>query len=448
MFVKRRFYKVLAGTMGLKDSMLQHSLSPAKIILRGSLILLISFVAKVVLGFARNIYIGRTLGAEVLGVFTLGLLIFQFLVQLTLFGFPQVVSRLLPRYWQKKEKKLVLSIAGTFLRFSLLTSVILGGILFLTASQIGEWLQSEQLPRVLRILAVAVPLRALVNWGNNIALALEKVEVRAVVENILFPVVVLGALYFFVARGWLYGAIATAFVVASVIGAVTSIAWGRLKTYPDLSLRQVLKSFSSSYLPYAGSLFVWQMLVLLSRQVDSYAVGVFLPASAVGIYSIGLLVTRLPEYLLQALNLIYLPVVSRLIAEDKTKEIQPIYRRTVLLLIGLSAPSLVLVVAFSQQILQIFGPDFQISRATLGLIALGSFANVATGPVNALLQAFDARREFITNTVVGLVAGLIASVWLIPKWGLAGAAVANLLLLAIPNLLGLRSLYLRTGLHP
>jgi O-antigen/teichoic acid export membrane protein len=85
------------------------------------------------------------------------------------------------------------------------------------------------------------------------------------------------------------------------------------------------------------------------------------------------------------------------------------------------------VVALASPILLLFGPEFGGARPALYILASTQLFKSAIGPVGYFLdmtghQVYNAR-AFAATTVLGLLLNLIA----IPRLGIVGAAIANLL---------------------
>lgn len=423
--------------MGFRRTRSLHILSPDKIILRGSLILLASFGIKIILGFARNIYIGRALGAEVLGVFTLGFTIFQIVSILARFGFPDVINRFVPEFLGKDSPEKLNAVLSTSFKTATLFALV--GAVFLFASA-GFWEMFFNMPGlglVLQILALVLPLQVVNNLAIATVTAQERVELEAGINNVVFPLLFVVFVWVLVQKGVSLGAIAGGIGLAFVFSFLLVVILAKKLSGFPLSFTQILKKpVDRKFLSFALPLAPWWLLMFAIHSFDTLFLGFFLSAREVGIYSIVLLLVGLPEYLIQAVNTISFPVLSRLVSGKNWLDAAELYtdvRRT-LSLIGL--PILVLVTLFSRPLLDIFGREFSAKPAVIAILAVGVFLNLSAGPVEHFLTVLDRQRKNLENILLAVLVGIIIGVLTIPAWGLLGAAVTRTVLLGLQNYLG------------
>ena len=96
---------------------------------------------------------------------------------------------------------------------------------------------------------------------------------------------------------------------------------------------------------------------------------------------------------------------------------------------------------FPEPILRLFGPDFVTGAPLLRLLSIGQFINVATGSVGYLLMMTGHERTLRLNITLATAVNLWLCLWLIPKMGPFGAAIATAVPLALMNLLSAYFVY-------
>ncbi len=95
-----------------------------------------------------------------------------------------------------------------------------------------------------------------------------------------------------------------------------------------------------------------------------------------------------------------------------------------------------------------FGRDFAGGEVVLVVLAATMLVATAVGPVDVVLLMGGRSSWNLVNTVVALGANLALNVALIPRYGLAGAAVASAVGILLNNLLPLAQVWRSMGLHP
>jgi O-antigen/teichoic acid export membrane protein len=106
-----------------------------------------------------------------------------------------------------------------------------------------------------------------------------------------------------------------------------------------------------------------------------------------------------------------------------------------------ATPLLALMMIFPSSILSLFGPDFEAGALLLRVLSIGQFINVAAGSVGYLLIMTGHERLLSLNITLATIINLWLCLWLIPKMGPLGAAIATAVPLAFLNLLSAYFVY-------
>ncbi len=114
----------------------------------------------------------------------------------------------------------------------------------------------------------------------------------------------------------------------------------------------------------------------------------------VGRFTAALLVARLPFFLFQAIQAALLPKLSGLVAEERYEEFRRGLRRLVAIVAALAAVATVIGFTVGSQVMTlVFGPSYDISDRTLGILAAACGAYVvATAVAQALIALGGLRR--------------------------------------------------------
>jgi len=82
-----------------------------------------------------------------------------------------------------------------------------------------------------------------------------------------------------------------------------------------------------------------------------------------------------------------------------------------------------------------FGNEFRSAAPALMILAVGQLINLSTGPVGTILLMTGNEQIMKRHTVTTVLVNLAAAIFLIPVWGVAGAAASAAIGMALLNLL-------------
>jgi O-antigen/teichoic acid export membrane protein len=113
------------------------------------------------------------------------------------------------------------------------------------------------------------------------------------------------------------------------------------------------------------------------------------------------------------------------------------HRRATFLMLALALPVLlVCLLAPAWLLATAFGPAFVPAATALAIMAAAQIVNIGRGPMGAMLTMAGHNRLQLNMTVAGLALGVTASFLLIPRFGLTGAAIAQVLPILTRSILG------------
>jgi O-antigen/teichoic acid export membrane protein len=149
-----------------------------------------------------------------------------------------------------------------------------------------------------------------------------------------------------------------------------------------------------------------------------------------------------------AIRQVLAPTLSELLAVGDTERAAAVYRMTTAWLVALTWPVYLALLTFGPALLAVFGAEFAGGQVALAVLAAAMLAATAVGPVDVALLMGGRSAWNLANTVAALGANLALTVALVPRHGLAGAAVASMAGTLLNNLLPLAQVWRSMGLHP
>lgn len=173
---------------------------------------------------------------------------------------------------------------------------------------------------------------------------------------------------------------------------------------------------------YGFKTHIGNILKDLSYRLDILIISYFLPASSVGFYVVAVTIAEIVWKIPDAIGMVLLPRVAK-IGADSARELTPAVSRAVFIMVSCLATLLAL---FSSKIIVLFfGLEFLPSTTALlillpGMISLTIWKIIAT---DLIAEGYPA--EYSLTAMVSLIASIILDLWLIPRYGVVGAALAS-----------------------
>ncbi|RWX74372.1 lipopolysaccharide biosynthesis protein [Neorhizobium lilium] len=190
-----------------------------------------------------------------------------------------------------------------------------------------------------------------------------------------------------------------------------------------------------AWLRYSLPLFLVDGIGFLLTNADVVVVGLYLPPDQVGIYYAAAKTIVLVQFVYFSVKAAAGPRFSALLAEGDTQTLAGFAVQTTRwvfwpsLAVGLAA------LAAGQFLLSLFGPGFTAGYSLMAILFCGILAKAMVGPGEVLLSMAGRQKLCVLLYAVTLSAGILFYVLLIPRFGLAGAAMATALAMMVEAVL-------------
>jgi len=379
-------------------------------------------VAGVGAGYLVHVALARWLGAADYGSYAYAMAWIGLLAIAAALGLPVSGVRFVSEYRASGQPALL---RGTVRRFRQIV-LLAGSSLAIAGTAIA--LASSRLPSWLVVAAWLVPLSSFVNLNSELARGLGRPQLSQVPDKVLRPLAtfaVAAALHaasgrLSIGQAMLAGAVAAA-VVALLQLALLSRALSPLVAGLEPAYR------TREWVQVALPLVAVSLLVLALGQIDLLVAGLFLEPAQVGIYSAAIRVASLIGFVPLAVTIVTSPQIAALHSRGDTRGLQELAAQIVHLSFWPSLALAAVVAALAEPILALFGAEFAAGRSALWILAACQLFKAGMGAVGYFLdmtghQAYNAR-AFAVTTVLGTALSFAA----IPRFGIVGAAAANLL---------------------
>lgn len=323
---------------------------------------------------------------------------------------------------------------GAAVRFASRFAPIAGGLVGIVAGTLliagGK---SSVPPAVIGLAAAIVPIAARSELNAAALRGFRRLGLALAGDGLVRPVVALGALAVFwaMAPGWLTAAGAlTAFGIGTCVSALfSSIA---LRGHLPAGTTPASRAAVQDWLRLGASLMLANGSLVAMYAVDSLLLGLLRSPAEAGFFSVA---ARIALFVLFVMNAVQLAAAPRVAAArgDRLRT-RSIVRRVNLLSVLAGVFVAAVFLAAAEVLLALFGAEFVAAAPALRILVLAQLINVLTGPTGVLLSMTGQERTYAILLACGLGLQVLMSLWLIPRFGLTGAAVAGLTAHAAWNL--------------
>lgn len=389
---------------------------------RNSVYVIAAQVSLLFSGAVINFFLGRHLGPELYGQFGLVYAVATIINLLLTPGLLQSVSKFVA-----ESPSDAASVAKSMLKKQLLAGMVLGFAYFIVAVPLAAALKDSSLAVLLMVQSPLVLIYALSSvyagylaglgrFGRNAA------ELLIYSSSRLAFTVILA--YFFSLAGAVI-----ALPLAAFVGLIYFYFAARFSSSSPASTRRIY-AFAVPTTAFIG-------LVALFINADLFLVKVLLQDNVlVGYYTAAGVIARIPYFVLSALGVVMLPIVSGKLSSGQStnKFVQDAFRYVLIVLLPSAA---VMVATAKPLVMLLYRSEYAAAAIPLAILAVGAAALTLSYLFGIVINA--AGRPALSAAVAAgvLALGIALNTALIPKYGLAGAAFAT----ALSSFVGLAVTY-------
>lgn len=373
-------------------------------------------------GFAVLTVLAVSQGVHGLGLYSQAYAFLSLLELVALSGFRSGLTRYVAVHRADGDEAALRGTLRMGLGISLGVSILLGWALFAAAPWLAEQaFDDPELSGLLRIVALALPPTVFMHAALSATQGFFTMRYYAGIGLIGVPVLRVVLMAAFLAGGaGLDGAMA-ALVLSAVAGAVAAA----------LALRSLIPPLAGAARYAVRELFSYSMISWLSNLANqgllwasTLLLGLYLESADVGRYQVASRLVLFAALAMPPVNASFAPRIAYLHRRGERDELERTYVAATGWIIRLSLPAFVVLITFPGELTALFGNGFEVGWTVMALLLLGKLADTATGPCGIMLNQSGRVRLNLLDNIGVLVADVVLSIWLIPRHGLLGAALA------------------------
>ncbi len=417
---------------------------------RHSGVYLAGTIFTVALGYLFKVYLARVLGAEALGAYALGLTLVGFVGTFNSLGLATSAVRFAAVYRAERNWTALRALLWRGIAILVAANILFAAIFLKLGGVVAvRFYHSLLLARYIPWFSALMLLGVITTFYERILAGYKEVGRRTLITNFVgSPVMMLLAVLLIKLgwglRGYLLAQVTGAVLVAALLlTAVWKFTPGEAKLSFDWppSLGREVWSFSRAAMGLV-------LLQFLMSQVDKIALGFYRGARDVGIYSISAALVAYVSLILNSVNQVFSPMIADLHAKKDHAMLGRLYQALTKWILGMTLPLAITVMFFARPLLGMFGHDFEIGGPVLIIGTAGQLVNCGVGSVGMLLLMSGNQKRLLRVQMTMAVVMTVASIALVPVWGIVGAAVAAAIANAGTNAWNLLEVRRTLGLSP
>ncbi|HBI25807.1 MAG: Polysaccharide biosynthesis protein [Candidatus Wolfebacteria bacterium GW2011_GWC2_39_22] len=361
------------------------------------------------------IYAARVLGAEDWGVFSYALSLAAFFTVFTDFGLSTVITR---------ESAKDLSVQEKYFSTSIVIKLAMTLIAIATFLIFAPFIVTQQaVIALLPIIILLVSLDGMRDFAASLSRAWEKMEIEAAIQILTNIAIIIGgfiALYYY----------RTAYSLS--VGYTIGVGVGMLAAFYPFrhyfkNLRQTFDRTLIKPILYAS----WPigMLGLMTATMlntDSIMIGWFSNMSDVGYYSAGQRIAQIIFMVPALLTTALFPSFAKF-ALDKERFARAI-EKSLLMLLMLAIPMAIGGALLAKDIMYlVYGDQYLAGSLAFAIMCLTIISGFIAPVLGNAIFALNKEKKLFTYVILGISGNFLFNLLLIPRFGIAGAALSTLI---------------------
>ncbi len=202
---------------------------------------------------------------------------------------------------------------------------------------------------------------------------------------------------------------------------------------------------SRNIIVYSATIILGGSAAVMILEIDRFMINQYIPIANVAYYSVATYIAMVIAVPSRAMHQITYPLTAEILNDTHHKGLESLYKRSSLTLYIISGLLFVLILLNINDLYSMLPPNYRGGLAIIILIGLTKIYDALLGNNNSILYNSDHYRDVLFMGI--LLAGLtiLLNLWLIPAYGLNGAAIATFCALVVYNTVKL--LYVKNKFH-
>ena len=199
--------------------------------------------------------------------------------------------------------------------------------------------------------------------------------------------------------------------------------------------KEVISISTLGLIKTASPLLFSGLFLYLLNYTNVILLGIMTDETQVGIYNIAYKIGSVGFLVIVSVSTIITPKMAELYGQGNLSDLKKLTQNATRLIAFLSIPIVLILVIFSKFILSYWGNEAVTGSLTMIIVSIGVLFSAISGNVDQILNMTENQKVLRNITIVSFFVNLVLSYFLIPNYGIEGAAIASLLTNILINIL-------------
>lgn len=385
-------------------------------------------------GFVANAVIARLLGADVLGVFVLAWTVVMAASILTTFGFEGGFVKYISMFMGLGRKDEARSVFTFGIVFGMLAGAAgTAAVILLRRPLAYSFFKEPRLEPALLIIAFAMIPYTLTRLEAAALRALKDMRRSVIGSEIWYRVPRLAAFLLLFYAGFRLLGIVGAVVVACGVSAVVTLRFLKARGAFLLAGGARAAIPAREVLGYSSQMLAETTTAFALLQSGRLVLGYYLSSADVGVYNVVALLASLAMLFSFSFNAIFSPMIADVYHRGSTDLMASLLHTITRWIVILTLPMFAWLLVSGEAVLSLFGPEFVRGYGALAILAAAQVFDGVGGTASSCLAMTRFQRYNVYNILVMAVVSVALNVYLVPRAGIVGAAVATGVAIVLVN---------------
>ncbi len=400
--------------------------------------------------FIISVILARNLGTKDFGIYSFVYALVMLLAVPGQHGLSQLVLRETAKFDTEGRWDLMRGIW----RWSNISGLLFSTLIFILVTSILLLIKNpfdDQKTLTIFIALWLIPLITLGNLRGAALMGLRRVALGQLPDSVVRPALLIT----FVIIIWNFPQFkltSSSAMFLHAIAALIAFSFGAwiLWRYRPIKLIEVtnLSYRSNIWIRSALPLALIAGLQVISTYTDIVMLGFLRSDEEVGIYRVVAQNGLLVAFVMQTIGMIVAPHFARLYTKKDSLRLQKIVTSSTQIIFLISIPMALIFSIWGIEILRfLFGEEYTSGHTALTILSIGFLIFNAFGLVGLLLQMTGHEKDTVIGLSCSAILNIILNFFLIPLYGINGAAIATVICVVISQLLLWRFVKLRLGIE-
>lgn len=381
----------------------------------------VAFTARM-MQLAMTVLAARILLPQGYGIFTFAFGVGLLGGRIGALGWPMLMNRFIPRYAVDQQWGLLLGLMRAAHVVVTLSSLCVGALCMATALWLGP---EDELYYGLLLGGVMLPVMSYRALYRNILAALRLPQNGIMIDELLPATLVTACLLVLLGQSIAPTTAVGLYMGASLIAVGFGARWIRRNLPPELAAAHADYNIGL-WMRTALPALVGTASKLLMNKTDILMLAPLAGMSAVGLYGAALRMTGVQTAPVAVVSTVITARISEAFAAGRDRQGKRLFFAALAFATLYAGSFAAVVIAFSEQVITVvFGDAFSEGAMVLSILAVAQVGAAMNTPASSFMLMTGREGAFSKITSIALLVNVGLNLWLIPKMGASGAALAT-----------------------